>query len=113
MEYKYSAELLGKTLKLGDSIIFDPVEKRNYIYYVRESYLECGFNWDKNDIIFTLLKLDKKEIADSCYGYKNHGGIWPQYRERDYEAATKLVLFLLQECERKGLGSWKKVMEVL
>ena len=44
-----------------------------------------------NDEIFTILGLDAHEFCTKYYGYKSGNGIWPSYKEYDYEAATNVV----------------------
>lgn len=93
--YKTYAKLAGKTLDEGDEVIL-----KGYTYQVRPSFLSnrnTGINYQ----IFDQLKLDKTEVAESCYGYTPIGGNWPECKKYDYEALTRLVLFLFKTIEGK------------
>jgi len=57
---------------------------------------------DENDRIFTLLNLDKVQVALECYGYQPGSGSWPSFRENDYEACTRLINYLYGYCVGDG-----------
>lgn len=84
-------------LKERQEVVFT-IKDENYKYKVCENYLkaESGFN----DQIFSNLKLDKLKLADSAYGYKTPGGIWPESNSRDFAALTRLVEALFPYCDK-------------
>lgn len=75
------------TLQADDIVLFGDLE-----YVVRDSYLNNphGFNVK----IFERLELYKYAVASTAYGYRSYGGDWPEFRARDYAAATRLVYML-------------------
>lgn len=44
-----------------------------------------------NDAVFTKLGLDPHEFCTKYYGYGARDGIWPCYKDYDFEAATNVV----------------------
>lgn len=84
-------------LNSGDKIIFT-IKDKNYIYTVYPQYLGIE-NPDYNDQIFKDLKLDKFKFCSDCYGYKPGKRIWPESKNRDYIALTKVVEALFPYCD--------------
>jgi hypothetical protein len=80
-----------KELEHGDKIIFRVGDTR-YHYRVEDTYLECeGYN---NRAVFDALKINlarKLQLATKHYGYFTKDGNWPNFKPRDYAAATNLV----------------------
>ena len=87
-------------LKRGDNIEFIKGYE-NISYSVEVGYLKAE-NYSENSIIFSRLGLNKEELADKCYGYPHIKGSWPECKEGDYEALTRLVNFIAQEAVKKG-----------
>ena len=79
-------------------------------------YIVC-FNhlWDKkhresftNNKIFKILEIDKKEITEKTYGYEpikhnNNDRYFPEYRDNDFSAITRLVAELYKIIEKKEI----------
>ena len=86
-----------KQLNSGDKIIFT-IKDKNYIYTVYSQNL-CIRNSDYNDRIFKDLKLDKFKFCSNCYGYEPSKGDWPESKNGDYTALTRVVEALFPYCD--------------
>ena len=85
-------------LKNGQKIIFT-IKDKNYIYIVFSQYLSNqGSNY--NDQIFKDLKLDKYKFCSNYYDYEPGYGDWPESKNRDYIALTKIVEALFPYCDK-------------
>ena len=84
-------------LNSGDKIIFT-IKDRNYIYTVYSQYLNNKGSY-YNDQIFKDLKLDKYKFFSNCYGYEPGKGDWPESKNEDYFALTKVVEALFPYCD--------------
>ena len=89
-------ELEGyKELKEGDVVIFT-INEQIIRYTVNDQFL-CIYEKD-NDEIFRILDIDKNKIAGKAYEYKasyrldSHSDVnWPEPKENDFSALTRLV----------------------
>ena len=94
-----------KTLEYDDSIIFN-VLGEEIEYHVFSANLGRVTMDDRNNAyIFDKLKLDKMKLSTECYGYETRNGInknWPEYKNYDFEAVTRLVKRLYEIIE----GRW-------
>jgi hypothetical protein len=99
-EKKPRKEKMRNVLKYGDEVTFKLVGKGNYEYIVRDEYLNT--DEDTNALIFIKLGMSAQEKIEFCrkaYGYEpRHDGQWPECRVNDYEALTRCVTMLHQEC---------------
>lgn len=86
-----------KQLNSGDKIIFT-IKDRNYIYTVYSQHLDIKGS-DYNDQIFKDLKLDKFKFCYDYYGYEPGKGDWPESKNRDYIALTRVVEALFPYCD--------------
>ena len=84
-------------LKMGQKIIFT-IKDKNYIYIVYPKHLSIK-NLEYNDQIFKDLKLDKYKFFSNCYGYEPGVGSWPESKNGDYFALTKVVVALFPYCD--------------
>ena len=84
-------------LKMGQEIIFT-IKDKNYIYIVYPKHLSIK-NLEYNDQIFKDLKLDKYKFFSNCYGYEPGVGSWPESKDRDYLALTRVVEALFPYCD--------------
>ena len=84
-------------LKMGQEIIFT-IKDKNYIYIVYPKHLSIK-NLEYNDQIFKDLKLDKYKFFSNCYGYEPGVGSWPESKNEDYFALTKVVVALFPYCD--------------
>ena len=84
-------------LKMGQEIIFT-IKDKNYIYIVYPKHLSIK-NLEYNDQIFKDLKLDKYKFFSNCYGYEPGVGSWPESKNGDYFALTKVVVALFPYCD--------------
>ena len=84
-------------LKMGQEIIFT-IKEKNYIYIVYPKHLSIK-NLEYNDQIFKDLKLDKYKFFSNCYGYEPGVGSWPESKNGDYFALTKVVVALFPYCD--------------
>lgn len=87
-----------KQLNSGDKIIFT-IKDRNYIYTVYSQHLDIKDS-DYNDQIFKDLKLDKFKFCYDYYGYEPGKGYWPESKNRDYTALTRVVEALFPYCDK-------------
>ena len=86
-----------KQLNSGDKIIFT-IKDKNYIYTVYSQHL-CIRSSGYNDQIFKDLKLDKFKFCSDCYGYAPGKGDWPESKNSDYAALTRIVEALFPYCD--------------
>lgn len=86
-----------KQLKSGDKIILT-VKDKYYIYTVYSQHL-CIRSSGYNDQIFTDLKLNKFNFCSDCYGYEPGKGDWPESKNGDYTALTRVVEALFPYCD--------------
>lgn len=111
MAYYNSLSSLGKnTLKQGDIVELMGIE-----YVVTKNYLSNQSAGRYNDQIFTELDIAEKYIfCSNFYGYKTSEGIWPEFSNYDFIAATKLVkaLFKIIEDKKDVKASEKSEEEV-
>lgn len=84
-------------LKRGQEIIFT-IKDKNYIYIVYPKHLSIK-NLEYNDQIFKDLKLDKYKFFSNCYEYEPGVGSWPESKNGDYFALTKVVVALFPYCD--------------
>ena len=71
-----------------------------YDYRVYDTYLEYK-DGSYNDQIFKALGINEEtkiQMANKYYGYSPCGGEWPEYRHKDFDAATELVKRLYDLC---------------
>lgn len=87
-----------KPLQCGDIVSFK-YNNTSYIHEVRKDYLSNIRA--SNDTIFVVLKLNKMHVATKAYGYESGDGFWPECKNSDYAALTRLVIFLFEEIERR------------
>lgn len=114
--YTSFSELKDKQLKLGDEVQFT-IKGEKLFYIVNKSFLEDSA-YTSNAVIFEKLNIsDKNKYASLIYGYFVVGGkgeySWPEFRENDYKAATKLVCNLFKKCEEVVKDSLYKKGEEL
>lgn len=99
-KYRDSHELQGKVLCIGDM-----VDILGIIHQVSESFNEGLFlgNLEKcgaNDVIFTKLGIHNRYVfCKEQYGYKASCGQFPEARDGDFEALTRVTIALLQLSE--------------
>lgn len=97
--YRCLADLHGKTLEYGDTVIF-----KDITYTVLEEFLCCS---SYNDKIFQDLEISKFDIAKQAYGYYPFSGDWPECKKDDYPALTRLVVKLYEIIEEKTSTVYK------
>lgn len=95
--------LRTRPLNITDEVIFI-YDNEKYHYRVEKNHLSSSSLTD-NDVIFTVLGLDPNDTATKQYEYNHRGGRWPEAISYDFEALTRLVLFLFEEIERR---EWAK-----
>ena len=93
--YRCLADLQGKTLKYGDTVILKDIK-----YTVQHRYLqEEHYN---NSKIFKVLSISSKEnFTTNAYGYECMEGDWPECESYDYKALTKCVIKLYKIIKEK------------
>ena len=82
-----------------DDIVYFTYNNDTYRYAVRVSYLSNTKG--RNDVIFVVLQLNKRHVATKAYGYESGDGFWPECKNSDYDALTRLVIFLFEEIEKR------------
>lgn len=92
-----------------EDIVEFTVGEESVKYDVQCYYLSHFSNdYLKNDMIFKMLELDKYKFAEKAYGYDiNRKGYWPNSKNYDFEALTKLVKELYKIIEDR----WPSVPE--
>jgi hypothetical protein len=97
-------------LKVGDKVVFKYQDK--HLYYevcsttCLKGYLFCSSD-NSNDLIFSILGLDKNKVASTCYGYLPtdiSGGGWPECRAGDMLSLTRLVNHIYHAIDNKSRG---------
>ena len=102
MAYYNSLSSLGENTLQYDDI----VKLMGITYRVTTCHLRNENVIAYNDQIFAKLGIENKEaFCSNHYGYTVTRGAWPEYKDRDYSAATRLVkaLFILIE-HKKALA---------
>lgn len=95
-----------KTLEMNDTVYFT-VGEETIEYVVRGVYLLNSSSDNFNNRIFEILERDKEKIAEKAYGYPptnlsgNTSNLWPQTKDDDYSALTRLVKELYKIIEEK------------
>ena len=84
-------------LKEKQEVVFT-IKDKLYTYRVYPSYLS-GMGTFTNDQIFIDLNLDKYKFCSDCYGYKTDCGAWPNSKDNDYAALTRVVEVLFPYCD--------------
>lgn len=92
--YKCSKDLQGKILKEDDIVIL-----KDLYYDVRPSWLNCQDRIN-NAMIFDLLNVNKITFCEKYYRYLPSNGSWPEYKENDFSAATRVVMALFELIEK-------------
>ena len=85
-------------LNSGDKIIFS-IKDSNYIYTIYSKYLNVKGSFF-NDQIFEDLGLNKFNFCSDCYGYNPGVGDWPESKDKDYAALTRVVEALIPYCDK-------------
>ena len=87
-------------LQLGDYVEFITKEKIvkyivQYDFLLNKEHKSNG----KNEEIFNILEIDRYKLAEKKYGYTTDHGFWPDSKQFDYSALTRLVkeLYLIIE----------------
>ena len=86
-----------ENLKEWQKVVFT-IKDKIYTYEVFSSYLSSR-DPHPNDQIFKDLKLDKYKFFSNCYGYEPGVGSWPESKNGDYFALTKVVVALFPYCD--------------
>lgn len=96
----------GKLLTYDDRVIFT-LSGKTRCYRVDFTYLQ-GINcWNARILDDIGLTTDGSR-SDFCflyYGYSTPGGAWPEYHDKDYKAATQVVMAIYREIEKLELDS--------
>lgn len=111
MAYYNSLSSLGKNILKPDDI----VELMGIEYKVTKRYLSNQSDKKSNDQIFIKLGITNKYIfCSNFYGYTTINGIWPEFYDYDFSAATRLVkaLFKIIEDKKDVKASEKSEEEV-
>ena len=101
-----SESLKGKTLQLGNAIVFFGVN------YTVEKDTSCGRKGlylsadggEDDDYVFDKLGMTKREKLAFCkkhYGYENEAMAFPEARIDDFKGLTRLTIAILELIEKK------------
>ena len=97
MEYNRDNIHTLELLAFDDVVVFS-YKGKDYSHIVKSFYLEKKGN--SNDILFIVTNINKVTFAEEFYGYPLEGdGKWPQYKNKDYAAATRLVKGLFEKID--------------
>lgn len=75
----------------GEFVDFKYVVEYNFLMAIQDVDDMSPSATNRNDAIFTTLRLDPYEFCSKYYGYESKDGHWPFYKDYDYEAATNVV----------------------
>jgi len=94
-----------KYLEIDDIVKFT-INEQIITYIVKNVYLFISSNGKNNDEVFRILDIDKDKLAEKMYGYKEFKiysrlNYWPEIREDDFPALTRLVRELYTIIEEK------------
>ena len=84
-------------LKEKQEVVFT-IKDKIYTYRVYPSYLSSMGTFT-NGQIFIDLNLDKYKFCSDYYGYKTDCGAWPNSKDKDYAALTRVVEALFPYCD--------------
>ena len=99
-QYNSYYELKTNILEMNDLVIFK-IKNKTLKYTVRNSYLKGP---DFNDEIFIVLGIkNKRAFCSSAYSYEDSDGVFPQCRNGDYPALTRVALELFKRCDRYNI----------
>ena len=87
-----------KQLEFGQEIVFT-IKDKEYTYRVYPCYLSSMGTFT-NGQIFMDLNLDKYKFCSDCYSYKTDCGAWPNSKDKDYAALTRVVEALFPYCDK-------------
>lgn len=108
------------TLREGDIVVFKFNNKQgefvdlkyvvacNFLRAVQDIYDTSPSVMYGNDAIFIELGLDSYNFCSKCYGYDPMDGIWPRYKDYDFEAVTNVVKALYTLIDSMN-GEWLRV----
>lgn len=107
MAHYNSLKSLGEnTLKLGDTVTLLDIK-----YQVRSCYM-WNMQDSYNDRIFNKLGIENpKDFCKAYYGYPPNSGTWPEFRENDFSAATRVVKALFKVIENLNVVDNLNVVE--
>lgn len=98
MAYYSSLESLRENTLRKD----DTVKLMGITYKVTLNHLTNCDTIRCNERIFNILDIKNKELFCSAhYGYTTTRGAWPEFKDYDFSAATRLVKALFEIIERK------------
>jgi hypothetical protein len=89
-------------LRENDEVVFLVGDETELVRYeVRSRFL---YNLSSmNSRIFDFLNLDKGKFCSEAYGYESGGGGWPESKDEDYAALTRVVEALYRIIEKKPI----------
>ena len=91
-------------LKHGQKIIFT-IKGKSYTYVIFSNFL-CNRDLHPNDQIFEDLGLNKTKFCSDCYGYSPDDGDWPNSKDKDFAALTRVVEALFPYCDKVTLDGY-------
>lgn len=99
MAHYHSLQSLGNNiLQFGDTVKIADIR-----YKVMLRHLSCkSFGFESNEEVFKKLGIsDKRDYCEIAYGYTPRLGDWPEFKDCDYNAATRVVAKLFKTWEYK------------
>lgn len=85
---------------IGDDVIF-VLDGKELAYRVTSSHLS-GINVSNDTIFDTLGIHDKRLFCANVYEYPSGGGIFPEYKGSDFDAAKRVISALFHKIEEKS-----------
>ena len=85
-------------LKQKQKVVFT-TEYKIYSYIVYLNYLSSTGPYS-NGQMFIDLGLDRNKFCSDCYGYNSGVGDWPESKDGDYAALTRVVEALFPYCDK-------------
>ncbi len=103
---------LGRDLRLDDRIYFTTKNIIiKYTLYYNHLFVANYLNLE-NDFIFDYLNLNTQktyELVKKCYGYESCSGLWPRYKENDFQAAERLIREIYKRLSDNSVDSSIKI----
>jgi len=101
----------GIVVRFGNRVTFTTHDGETITYKVLDKFLHC-YERVSNDSIFKMLGIcDIEETATEVYGYpiKYIDSYWPEYKEGDFDAASRLITILAEHCKAVDVTSTETI----
>ena len=98
-------------LKYRHNDTFLNISSFKEIRYKGQGFDTDDYSFDYNDVIFDLLKLNKRTFLREAYGYEPGNGIWLVCSYGDTEAMKRAVIKLYRTIKKMKTKTLKDLLE--